>query len=212
MGCRICGELVRVLIHIIAELLAELPSSKVRSEIFRNLFGMSQDALHLRELERRSGLTVGTVQQEVRKLLSLDLIIRIKDGNRIYYKANTDHPLFPDIKNLVLKTNGLVDVIKDALSEERSIRSAFIFGSIAKKEEKAKSDVDIMIIGEVGLRKIRGLLSKAALKIGREINPHTFTEQEFVKRKKEKDHFLKQVLGSPKLFIIGTEDELKKVG
>ncbi len=193
-------------------LLAEILSSNIRAEIFRNLFGVEKRSLHLREIERRTGFAVGTVQQEIKKLLRLDLITRIKDGNRSYYKANTDHPLYPEIRNLVLKTNGLADLIKNALSAEAKIKIAFVFGSFARKEENAASDVDLMVIGDIGLRKLTGLLMDVSEKLGREINPYRLTESEFIKRKKGKDHFLQEVLESPKIFITGTEDELKAMG
>lgn len=193
-------------------LLAEILSSNIRAEIFRNLFGVSQQSLHLREIERRTGFAVGTVQQEIKKLLRLDIITQIKDGNRVYYKANTNHPLYPDIRNLVIKTKGLADLLKDALSSETKIKIAFVFGSVARQEEKAISDVDLMVISDIGLRRLTGLLMDVSSKLGREINPHSLTEKEFIKRKKEKDHFLQQVLKSPKIFIVGNEDELSKMG
>jgi len=194
-------------------ILAELLSSKIRAEIFRILFGVAQDTeLHMREIERRTGFAIGTVQKELQKLQRLDIITRVKDGNRVYYRANTAHPLYPDIRNLVLKTSGLADVIKDALTNEKGIKVAFVFGSIARQEDKATSDVDLMVIGNIGLRKLTGLLMDVAGKIGREINPHAFNEKEFVKRRREQDHFLNQVLESPKIFIIGTENELAEMG
>ncbi len=190
------------------KLLAEILSSKIRAEIFRILFGVNDDALHLREIERRSGLTVGTVQQELKKLLSLDLIKRRKDGNRLYYQANKEHPLYRDIKNIVLKTSGLADVIKGALSTSPDIKIAFVFGSIARHEEKAGSDVDLMVIGALGLRRLTGLLMGVSDQVGREINPHVLTEIEFLKRRKGKDHFITQVLEAPKIFITGSQNDL----
>ncbi|MBU3932852.1 MAG: winged helix-turn-helix domain-containing protein, partial [Proteobacteria bacterium] len=78
-------------------ILAELLSSKIRAEIFRILFGVAQDTeLHVREIERRTGFAIGTVQTELKKLQRLDIISRVKDGNRVYYRANTAHPLYPN--------------------------------------------------------------------------------------------------------------------
>ena len=194
-------------------ILAELLSSKIRAEVFRILFGVLPDtALHMREIERRTGFAIGTVQTELKKLQRLEIISRGKDGNRVYYRANTAHPLYPDIRNLVLKTSGLVDVMKSALSGENDIRLAFIFGSFARQEEKADSDIDLMVVGDIGLRKLTGLLTDAAVRIGREINPHVLTEKEFAKRKKGRDHFLNRVLESSKLFIIGNENDLAEMG
>ncbi|MGA2331970.1 MAG: nucleotidyltransferase domain-containing protein [Syntrophales bacterium] len=192
-------------------LLAEILSSKIRGEVFRILFGVDDNALHLREIERRSGLTIGTVQQEIKKLLKLDLIKRQRDGNRIYYQANREHPLYTEIRNIVLKTTGLAEVIKGALSASPDIKIAFVFGSIAHQTEKAASDVDLMVIGTLGLRKLTGLLTGVSVRVGRDINPHVFSEKEFVRRKKGRDHFLNQVLESSKIFIIGTENDLAEM-
>jgi len=193
-------------------ILGELLSSRIRAEIFRNLFGIAPDsALYMREIERRTGFAIGTVQTELKKLQRLDIISRVRDGNRVYYRANTAHPVYPEIRALVLKTSGLADVIVNALGNETDIRLAFVFGSFARQEEKAGSDVDLMVVGDIGLRKLTGLLMDVSGKIGREINPHVFSEKEFVKRKKDRDHFLKQVLEAPKIFIIGTENELAEM-
>jgi predicted nucleotidyltransferase len=193
-------------------ILGELLSSKIRAEIFRNLFGIAPDsALYMREIERRTGFAIGTVQTELKKLLRLDIISKVRDGNRVYYRANTAHPVYSEIHALVLKTSGLADVIVNALGNETNIRVAFVFGSFARQEEKAGSDVDLMVVGDIGLRKLTGLLMDVSGKIGREINPHVFSEKEFVKRKKDQDHFLNQVLEAPKIFIIGTENELAEM-
>ncbi len=192
--------------------LAEILSSKIRAEIFRLLFGTSPEELHMREIERRSGYAIGTIQTELKKLLLLDLVKKRKDGNRLYYRANREHPLYPDICSLVVKTIGLVDILKDALREDSNINIAFVFGSIARHEEAAGSDVDLMVIGKLGLRKLTGMLSGVSGEIGREINPHVLSVNEFVKRKTNREHFITQVLEAPKIFIIGNKNELESMG
>ena len=191
--------------------LAEILSSKVRAEIFRLLFGIQKRELHVREIERQAGLSIATVRQELQKLVQMQLLITRRDGNRLYYRANTEHPLFPDIRTIVLKTSGMVEVLKRALNK-KGIRIAFIFGSIAQNQEGARSDVDLIVIGKVSLRSLSNWLSNVTEEIGRDINPHILSAVEFKKRKKEGDHFLSTVLNSPRLFIIGNEDELAAVG
>jgi predicted nucleotidyltransferase len=112
---------------------------------------------------------------------------------------------------LVLKTVGLVDFFRQALQPDPNIKLAFVFGSIARHEERGTSDVDLMVIGEIGMRQLSGLLSRVSGQIGREINPHIFRRNEFLKRKRSKDHFLMQVLESPKIFIIGNENEFAEL-
>ena len=191
--------------------LAEILSSRVRAEVFRLLFGSTTPELHHREIVRRSGLSESAVRQELGKLTRLDLVNRRKDGNRVYYAANRDHPLFQSIREVVLKTIGLVDVLRPALSK-RGVQAAFVFGSLAKAEETATSDLDLMVIGNIGLRKLTSLLSGLSEQIGREINLHVMTQAEYRKRLTSRDHFVTRVLDGPKLFIVGTEDDFEAMG
>jgi len=191
--------------------LSDILSSRVRAEIFRLLFGLDEQELHLREMERQTGLALGTVRQDLQKLVKLDLVKTRRDGNRLYYRANTDHPLYPEIRKLVLKTSGLVEIFKKVLDRE-GIHVAFIFGSLASHRDRAASDVDLMVIGGVGLRSLSSWLAGASDQIGREINPHTMSLAEFRRRKQKEDHFLSQVLESPKLFIVGQEHDLDAMG
>ena len=196
----------------IMSLLSEILSSKIRAEIFRLLFGVKDHELHMREIERRAGYTIGTIQSELKKLLRLDLVKKQRDGNRLYYRANRNHPLYTDIHRLVLKTNGLVEVIQRALKPFPGISAAFVFGSIASHEEKAESDIDLMVIGSIGLRKLTALLADASTQIGREINPYVLNVNEFIKRKENRDHFITRVMEAPRIFIIGSENELDAIG
>lgn len=191
--------------------LADILSSRVRAEIFRLLFGLNEKELHLREMERQVALSLGTIRQDLQKLVKLDLVKTRRDGNRLYYRANTEHPLYPEIRNLVLKTAGLVEIFKSFLDRE-GVVVAFIFGSLASSKERAESDVDLMVIGTVGLRTLSSWLSGVSEQIGREINPHTLSVEKFRRRKQEGNHFLNNVLESPKLFIIGNENDLEAMG
>jgi len=186
-------------------------SSRARAEIFRLLFSGIEEELHIREIQRRSGLNDSTIRQELRKLVRLDLVTGRRDSNRVYYRSNKANPLYPEIRNLVLKTSGLADVLKGALEDDR-IHLAFVFGSIARGEETAGSDVDLFIIGEVGLRAVSKMLSGVSEKIGREINPHAMHQDEFRKRLKAGDHFISSVIDSPKIFIVGSENDIEAMG
>ena len=191
--------------------LVDIVSSRVKAELLRLLFGLALPELHLRELVRQSGLSLSTVQQELRRLTRVGLVIARKDGNRVYYRANPDHPAFRDLCSLVLKTDGLVGVLQPALqTPDASV--AFVFGSIARGETGAASDVDLMVIGSLGLRRLTSLLSGMTDRLGREINPHVLSPEEFVERKKKRDHVVTSVLNSPKLFVKGTEHELATMG
>jgi len=191
--------------------LSDIFTSRVRAEIFRVLFGLNTPELHLREIERRTGLVMGTVHRDMKKLVKLDLVKIRRDGNRLYHRANVEHPLFPEIRNLVLKTAGLVEILRKSLDRE-GVRAAFIFGSLASNRENAGSDVDLMVIGTIGLRALSKWLSGVSDQIGREINPVIWSIDEFRQRKQKGDHFLSNVLESPKLFVIGSENDLETMG
>jgi len=191
--------------------LSDILSSRVRAEIFRLLFGLDEKELHLREMERQASLSLGTIRQDLQKLVKLDLVTARRDGNRLYYRANADHPLYPEIRKLVLKTAGLVEVFRSVLDRE-GVKVAFVFGSLASNKEKAASDVDLMVIGAVSLRVLSSWLSGVSGQIDREINPYTMTVEEFQRRQQKGDHFLSNVIESPKLFIIGNENDLAAMG
>jgi len=103
-------------------------------------------------------------------------------------------------------------VLRGALAGEKEIPLAFVFGSVARGGERAHSDIDLMVLGAIGLRQLTRRLSGVAAQLGREINPHIFTIEEFRRRKKAGDHFLSAVLAEPRIFITGNDHELETAG
>ena len=184
---------------------------QVRGEVLRLLVADASRELHLRDLTRQSGLALGTMQGELEKLGEADLVTSRRDGNRRYFRANASHPLFIDLQRLVLKTVGLREVLAEALAGIAGIEVAFVFGSLADGGGKAASDVDLLVVGEVGLRKLAGPLRAAGESLVREINPVTMTAVEF-RQGRKKNPFLVDVLGKPKLFVKGGPDELARLG
>lgn len=191
--------------------LAPILSSKIRAEFFRLFFGVDQQEMYMREIERRTGFAIGTIRQEASNLLQLNLIKERRSGNRIYFSANSNHPLFKEIRNMVLKTIGLADVIRDALKNS-DISYAFIYGSVASGNQKPTSDIDLFTIGDIGFRALSKLLRNPGEILNQEINFNIMTREEFIGRIRNNDHFIMNVMKSPKLMIIGSEDELTKLG
>jgi predicted nucleotidyltransferase len=184
---------------------------KARSEILKLLFLDGEQELHLRELTRKSGLTLGALQTEVEKLCGADLLLSRRDGNRRYFRANTQHPLFIDLKQIVTKTSGLHDALARVLHPHPKINAAFVFGSFADGSAKATSDIDLLIIGSLGLRALAPLLRPLTQDLGREINPVVFTSAEFVQQQNQ-SAFLQDVMAKEKLFIKGDARELAELG
>ena len=186
--------------------LAALFHSEVRAGVVTLLFGLRPSRMYRAEIIAQLDFAARSVEVELEKLVLLDLLETTKDGNRRYYSANHHHPWHGDLCSLVLKSTGLADVLRTALGTER-IEFAFVFGSLAALSESAESDVDLMVIGRMGLRDLAPRLRGASEKIGREINPHTWSRDEFTRRAASGDHFLSDVLAKPKLFIVGQEHE-----
>ncbi len=191
--------------------LAEVLSSRTRAEVFRLLFGLNRLELHIREISRRSGCSEASVRQEFSKLKRLGLVKARREGNRLYYSADMEHPLFPDIHRMVLKTSGLVDFLRTAL-DDQEIEFAFVFGSVARGESSSSSDIDLMVIGDIGLRDLAVLLAGVPEIVGRDINPHVMPISEYLKRIANQDHFAVNVLKGPRLFVIGDADEYEAMG
>jgi len=187
-------------------ILAQILSSQVRSEIFRLLFSDEKSSIHLRDLQRQSSLSIGTIQKEIAHLKELDLVIAERDGNRLYYTANPDHPLYKEICGLVEKTSGIAERLKETLSSMKGIECAFIFGSYAKGEEKSHSDIDLIVVGTVGLRALSSVFKTLTEKTQREINPHVYSMKAWKEKMKKKDHFIKSIMNEKKVFLIGDEN------
>ncbi len=186
--------------------LALLFHSEIRAEMLRLLLGARQREMYRAEIIGHTPFAQASVEEELQKLVDLELITTVKDGNRRYYSANRAHPIYPELHAIVLKTSGLKDLLAEVLPMKK-ITFAFVFGSIAADSERAESDLDLMIVGAARHRDLASVLRGAGERIGREINPHFFDPAELARRVKARDHFLSDVMSKPKLFIIGDENE-----
>ena len=192
---------------IIAHMLEKIFLSKARGEILRLLFGVNRESMHVREIERQTCLSYTAVRQELKKLAVLDLVNARIDGNRTYYSANEEHPLFNEFHHIVLKTDGLVDILRGVLNR-KGIRSAFVYDSIAKGQDKARSDIDLFVIGTISSRKLSDLLYGIEDDLGRELNSIVRTVSELKESLAKGDPFVREVITQPKIFVIGNQDEL----
>ena len=185
---------------------------KARQRLLGILLPQPNQEFYLRELIRRSGLGQGSVQQELASLTKAGIIIRRKDGNRVYYRANVSAPIYSELKGLMLKTAGLADVLSNALKPEAGrIGFAFVYGSVARADESAQSDIDLMVIGTVSFRRLSEIVGSAQEYLGREINPTIYSKSEFLAKLKDGHHFCRSIVREPKLFILGEEDEFKSL-
>jgi predicted nucleotidyltransferase len=155
------------------------------------------------------GVPSSSLQRELENLTEAGLLKTHRQGRMVYYQANADSPIFPDLRGLLLKTAGLVDVLAGAMKPlAAKLRIVFVYGSIASGSEDGDSDIDLMVIGSVSPMELAMPLRHAREFVGREINPTVYTPAEFHRKRSSKDHFLTQLLDKPKLFVIGNTHEL----
>jgi predicted nucleotidyltransferase len=182
---------------------------KSRRAILGLLYSHPDEAYYLRQIIELTGLAVGQVQRELKLLSASGVLTRTQQGRHIYFRANTNCPIYTELRGIVRKTMGAVVVIARALEPLADrIRAAFIFGSVARAEETRASDIDVMVIGEATFAEVADAVRSAERSIGREINVTVYPVEELGAKVAAGHHFLEQVLSSEKLFVVGDEDEL----
>ena len=193
-------------------MLAKLFGSEARVKVLSLFMLNAGSEYYLREIAQKTGLAVRSVQRAVESLVEIQILERESRGNSVYFRLNDNHPIADDLKAIFLKTVGLGDLLRDSLSQQRNVEVAFIYGSIAKGEETAESDIDLAIIGSISPRDLTSVLSELEDRVGREINATVFAPKEWGERMESGDHFVTTLLREPKIMLIGHDVELKKLG
>lgn len=185
---------------------------KIRQKLLAATYTQPEKWWFMSELASFINTASSSLQRELNALVESGILRSRRDGNRLYFQAETDSPIFAPLRDLIVQTLGVNENLKEALSSFKGkIEIAFIYGSVARKEESAKSDVDLMIIGSVGLAEISPVLRNLENKFSREINPTCYNSNEFQNKVISGNHFLKEVLGGEKVFLIGNQNELAKL-
>ena len=188
--------------------ISKIFKSKTRKEVFRLYFTNPESEYYLRELERILNIPVSMIRNELIHLEEDGIFLSRKRGNLTYYLLNKSYPLFDELKSIVSKTVGVQGLFKEILNKIKGIEVVFIYGSFAKQEENAKSDIDLFIVGKINESKLIREINKLEKVLKREINYSIFTRDELKKKMKEKDPFIMDLLKNPKIFLIGDKDAL----
>ena len=188
--------------------------SKVQLSVLGLLIGRPDRSFRISEIIRLVGSGSGAVQRELETLTAAGIFTVNSSGNQKLYRANRQSPIFEELYGLVLKTVGLLEPLKKALKPYQSkIEIAFVYGSIAKGTDIAKSDIDLMIIGEqITYGDIFLALQNAEKTLQRPINPNLMTPDEWRQRRSNKSAFVTKRLEQPKMFVLGTDNELQGIG
>ena len=184
--------------------------TKVQQRVLGILFGNAGRSFYANEIIALAGSGSGAVQRELARLESAGLLTVSRVGNQKHYQADTRAAVFPELCALVMKTAGLADVLRSALAAHADdIRAAFVYGSVAKREDTASSDIDLLVVSaSLGYADLFAALEDAAARLGRKVDPTIYTPADLGRRVRERNAFVTRVLAQPKIWVIGGENDL----
>jgi len=186
---------------------------KTRQAVLAVLFGDPGREFYLREIVTFAKSGVGQVQRELNRLVRSGLVLREPKGNQVWFRANPDGSVYAELVGIVAKTFGIADFIRMALVPVAAqLRAAFIYGSVARGQHRATSDVDLFVVGDILLSDIDEPIRQAESKMSMKVSPTVIDPKEFAKRRAAGDHFIRSVLAGPKIFIVGSTASLKTIG
>ena len=191
-------------------MLQKLFSSRVRVEILSAFLMNPEKERYVREVARITGEDYKNVSRELRNLEEIGLLSSRNEGNLKFFGINKEFVAYEELKSIFMKTKGMVGVLKEAVSREKYIDYAFIYGSFATGTERTESDIDVMVIGQISLEDVLALLRGPEDILSREINVSLYDLEEIKKRVKNHDPFIGEVLGGSKIMLAGEEDELRR--
>ena len=190
--------------------LADALFSTTQQRVLGLLFGQPERSFYATELIGRTGGGSGAVQRELARLQTSGLVTVRQLGSQKHYQANPESPLYKELIGIVTKTVGLAGPLREALASlAPSIVAAFVYGSVAKRRDTTRSDIDLMVVSDkLTYADVYGALEAAGAKLGRTINPTVYSRKELTRRVKEGNAFIKRVLEQPKVWVIGSENDL----
>jgi DNA-binding transcriptional ArsR family regulator len=182
---------------------------KTRQAVLATLYMDPGREWYLSDLARHLNVQPSSLQRELVRLAVAGILRRREDGNRAYYSAETENPIFGDLHGLLLRTAGLRDVLVATLEPFRDrLDVAFVHGSLARREERPNSDIDLMVIGRVGLAELAPAVKRAEATLLRPVNPSIYTPKEIAEKLASGHHFIGTVMSKEKLFVLGDNDDL----
>lgn len=188
--------------------ISRLFGSKVRKDLFRLYFTNPDSAYYPRELERMLDTPVSMIHKELIRLQKEGIFSSARKANSVFFSLNKAYPLFEELKSIVFKTIGVQGELKKTLRNIKGIKTAFIYGSFARNETNASSDIDLFVIGVIDETKLVREIRSLEKELKRDINYSLFSEKDFAKKKRDKDSFIKDIMENPKIFLTGEKHDL----
>jgi predicted nucleotidyltransferase len=185
---------------------------KTRRAVLALAYGNPDESFHLRRIARFAGTGMGVLQRELVLLTEAGILHRTVSGRQVYFQANPACPIFDELERIVTKTAGIADVVRGGLvTLGERVAIAFLYGSFTRGTQRAGSDVDVLVVGDVSFGEVVEALAAAQERIGRELNPTVYPPREFQDKVRERQHFVTRVMAEPKVFLIGGERELVRL-
>lgn len=185
--------------------------TKTQQRVLGLLYGRPEQSFYLNEVVRLADVGRGAVNRELESLSAAGLLTETRQGNQNHYRANSESPIFNELKAIIQKTFGIADMLKAALTSLLpKIDLAFVYGSMAKGNEHAASDIDLLMVSDaIGYGEVMAMLAPVEQQLGRTINPTLYTRAEFAERQLSNQAFISRVLSQPKLWLVGEDDQQK---
>lgn len=187
----------------------EILGSKTRQIIFKAFFDSPDEEFYTRQLASTYKMSVGTLHRELKKLVSMEILNFRNVGNIKLFSLNKKSPIYEELKNIYYKTEGVIKYVRDVVTKINGIKTAFVYGSFAKGDERKDSDVDLFLIGDdIDDDSLISAINEIERELFKEINYTSYSENEYKKEKSKKGSFVAEVVKGKKVFIKGGEDEL----
>jgi predicted nucleotidyltransferase len=185
--------------------------SNVQQRVLGLIFGHPERSFYISEIVRNVNSGTGAVDRELSRLQRSGLVSVQRIGNQKHYRANPKSPIFEELQSLVLKTVGLAGPLADSLKHfSDKLKVAFVFGSVAKGADTARSDIDLLVIGnDLDYSDLYTALQDAENKLARKVNPLFLTVEDWRRKVSQKDSFIQRISTQPKIFILGSGSDLQ---
>jgi len=189
-------------------LLADALFTETQQKVLGLLYGQPGRSFYVKEILRQTGMGVATIKRELDRMRAAGILHMIRIGNQHHYQADPRCPVYNELLDIIKKTFGVTEVIRRALEPlTEKIDWVFVFGSVASGKETSTSDIDLLVVGEVGFAEVVSALYPVQETLGREVNPKIYRKEEWARMKTTKDAFVTEVLSKQRLDIIGGGDE-----
>jgi predicted nucleotidyltransferase len=185
--------------------------SKVQQRVLGLIFGQPERSFYMSEIIRNVQSGTGAVERELSRLQRSGLVSVERIGNQKHYRANRQSPIFTELQSLVIKTVALTEPLRTSLEPfADKIKAAFVYGSVAKGIDTARSDIDLMVIGDkLNYSDLYAALQDVEEALGRKVSPTFLPLKDWRRRASDKGSFISKVNALPKIFVFGSEQDLQ---